>query len=159
MPSNPALALRYEVTIDGFIPLGIWTQIQGLSVDYSGESYEEGGENGFVHKIPGRAKYENVKLTRPIDQSSMLVSIWLATVQIKLVRQTAAITVLDSAGSPVTTWNLIEVFPVRWSGPSLDINGNQLATETLELAHNGFIGLGQIAGGLIAGGLTAAGNF
>ena len=38
-----------------------------------------------------------------------------------------------------TTWNLEGVFPVKWNGPSLDVGANQAATETLELAHNGFL--------------------
>ena len=149
LATNPALGLRYVVVIDGYIPLGIWSKIDGLSIDYGGETYEEGGENAFVHKIPGRAKYDNIKLTRPLDHASMLVSSWLGTIQIKTVRQTAAITVLNSQSIPVAMWNLTGVFPVRWSGPSLDIYGNQIATETLELAHNGFIGNGLMD--LIAG--------
>ena len=33
----------------------------------------------------------------------------------------------------------MDVFPVRWSGPNLDIDTAKVATETLELAHNGFL--------------------
>ena len=45
-----------------------------------------------------------------------------------------------ASGSSVAEWVLMGVFPVRWTGPSLDVNGNQMAIETLELAHNGFLG-------------------
>jgi phage tail-like protein len=39
----------------------------------------------------------------------------------------------------VATWSLAGVYPVRWTGPSLDVGSNQWATETLELSHNGFV--------------------
>ena len=70
----------------------------------------------------------------------MSVASWLASIQMRVVRGTAQITVLDPSGEEVAEWVLIDVFPARWSGPSLDVNGNQVAMETLELVHNGFLG-------------------
>jgi hypothetical protein len=31
------------------------------------------------------------------------------------------------------------VIPVRWSGPQLSLDSPKVATETLELAHHGFL--------------------
>ena len=139
--SETALALRFAVTIDGLL-LGDWTKCDGLSIEYDVTEYREGGENGYVHRLAGRAKFSNIKLTRPIDASSAEVAGWVASVATKLVRQTAQIRVMDAAGSTVVAWNLVGVYPVRWTGPTLDVGGNQVAYETLELAHHG------IAGGL-----------
>ena len=41
----------------------------------------------------------------------------------------------DSAGKEITTWNLAGVVPVKWTGPTLDIMGNAIAMETLEVAY------------------------
>jgi phage tail-like protein len=138
--ADPALGLRFTVTIDGQASLGNWTKCEGLTVEYDVHEYSEGGLNGFVHRLPGRAKYQNIKLTRPIDASSAAVAGWVASVQAMGNRVTAQIAVLDPEGAPVTFWNLLDVFPVRWTGPNLDIDTAQVATETLELAHNGFLG-------------------
>lgn len=138
--ADPALGLRFTVTIDGQSSLGNWTKCEGLTVEYEVHEYSEGGMNGFVHRLPGRAKYQNIKLTRPIDGTSTAVAGWVASVQAMGTRVTAQIAVLDPEGSPVTFWNLLDVFPVRWTGPNLDIDTAQVATETLELAHNGFLG-------------------
>jgi phage tail-like protein len=54
-------------------------------------------------------------------------------------RQHAEITVLDAAGEVVCSWGLTDAYPVKWTGPSLDAGGRQVAFETLELAHNGFL--------------------
>jgi phage tail-like protein len=59
--------------------------------------------------------------------------------------QSAEITVRGSDGQIVTTWSLDRVLPVRWTGPSLDPDSPKIATETVELAHHGFLP-GRVAG-------------
>jgi phage tail-like protein len=138
--SEYAIGLRFHVRIDGQ-DFGNWEKCDGLSVEYDMHEHNEGGQNVFVHRLPGRVKYQNIKLTRPIDESSPEVTAWVASVAIRLVPGTAEIAVHDGGGQEVASWFLMGVFPVRWSGPNLDIYGNQHATETLELAHQGFLGL------------------
>jgi len=142
MPGNHpyAQALRFRVTIDGEQDLGDWAKCDGLSVEYDIKPYEEGGENGYVHRIPGRAKYQNIKLSRAINKESSKVAIWLTSVQAMVKRQTAEISALDSTGETIATWNLQGVYPAKWTGPSFDASSSQAATETLELVHNGFLG-------------------
>lgn len=134
-----AQSLRFRVKIDGHGDLGNWSKCDGLSVEYDVFEYKEGGENSYVHRIPGRAKYQNVKLTRPVNKDSKKVANWMAKLKIEVKRQTAEISALDTEGNPIATWNLEGVFPVKWNGPSLDVGANQVAMETLELAHNGFL--------------------
>ena len=134
-----AQSLRFRVKLDGGADLGNWSKCDGLAVEYDVFEYKEGGENAYVHRIPGRAKYQNIKLTRPINKVSKKVTDWIARLQLEVRRQTAEISALDSEGKPIATWNLDGVYPVKWSGPSLDVGNNQIATESLELAHNGFL--------------------
>jgi len=136
---EPGLSLRFKVKIDGHDVGAVWTKCEGLSVEYDIYEYHEGGENSFVHRLPGRAKYGNLKLSRPLDSDSTEVASWLSSVMTSLKRQTAEVTCLDAAGNTVGQWSLMGVYPVRWNGPSLDTGGNQVATETLELSHNGFL--------------------
>lgn len=139
MSTDPAVTLCFQVVIDDYVDLGNWQKCDGLTVEYDVQEYREGGQNGYVHRLPGRAKYQNIKLTRPVDSSSSTVAAWVASVQRRPTRGTARIAVLDPSGEPVSSWSLVDVFPVRWSGPNLDVGANQMATETLELAHNGFL--------------------
>lgn len=133
-------ALRFRVRIDGE-DLGAWSKCDGLSVEYEVKEYQEGGENSFVHKIPGRAKYQNIKLTRVVGVESKKVAVWLTSLQATVRRQTAEIAALDSKGGTITSWKLQGVYPAKWTGPSFDISSPQPATETLELVHNGFLGV------------------
>jgi phage tail-like protein len=155
---EPALSLTYKCTIDGLISLGTWTKIEGLGFSFQVTEYREGGVNTYMRKIIGPARYENVRLSRPVDADSELIYIWLMANLIKIVPQTMAITALNSAGEEVTTWNLAGVVPVKWSGPSLDINGNQIAMETLELVYDEMIGLGGAVGAALAGAMTVSGS-
>ena len=136
---DTAQSVRFRVKIDGGNDLGDWSKCDGLSVEYDVFEYKEGGENGFTHRIPGRVKYQNVKLTRPINKDSKQVAGWIASLKHTIRRQTAEISALDPLGHAIVTWNLEGIYPVRWTGPSLDIGNNQIAMETLEIAHNGFL--------------------
>ena len=140
MPET-ALSPRFTVSIDG-INLGTWTKCEGLAVEYEVFEYQEGGFNDYVHRLPGRRKYPNVKLTRPLDQDSPTIVQWVSKMVTKVERKHAEITVLDANGAVVCRWNLTDVCPVKWTGPTLDASGNQIANETLELSHNGFLSAG-----------------
>lgn len=140
MPET-ALSRCFTVKIDD-VNLGTWTKCEGLSVEYEVFEYQEGGWNDYVHRLPGRRKYPNVKLTRPLDKDSRNVVKWISKMVTKVERKQAEIAVLDANGEVVCSWNLADVCPVKWTGPTLDAAGNQVANETLELAHNGFLSAG-----------------
>src|SRR5262245_10881857 len=141
---DPALSVTYKATVDGFIPLGVWTKIDGLAMEFKVETFREGGVNGYEHKIVGPCTYTNVRMTRPVDEWSMLVQQWIAANLVAVVPQTMSIAALNAAGEEITSWSLVGVVPVKWTGPSLDVNGNGVATETLEVAYEQIMGLGSI---------------
>ena len=140
---DPAVGLRFNVTVDG-VDIGSFTACEGLSAEYEIFEYVEGGENGFVHRIPGRLKYAPIKLTRPVDARSDAaaggLATWFSKQKMSVSRKTASITAVDGKGQSIAQWNLVDVYPMRWTGPALSIEGNSVPKETLELAHNGFMG-------------------
>ena len=134
---NPGLTLRYEVQVDG-IDLGAFTGLDGLSVEYEVTEYAEGGNNAYVHRLPGRVKYGNIKLTRPVDSSSGRLAAWFTGLEQSVTRRTASITVYDGNRQTVASWNVEGVWPVKYTGPTLSSDDAGVAKEVLELAHNGF---------------------
>ncbi len=137
--SDPAVTICFTVTIDGH-ELGSFMTCDGLALEIQVEQREEGGNNAFVHMLPGRVKYSNVKFTRPINGDSAKVRSWLASMTREIKRTTAEITALTMDGKKVASWGLDGVIPVRWTGPSFSAESPKIATETLELAHHGFLG-------------------
>jgi phage tail-like protein len=136
--TDPATGPRFEVKIDG-VELGSFTGCEGLAAEYEIFEYQEGGQNGYVHRLPGRLTYSTVKLTRPVDESSGRLAAWFSALQQSVQRHTASITAFDVEGKQLAQWNLADLYPARWTGPAFSSDGNAVAKETLELAHNGFL--------------------
>jgi phage tail-like protein len=135
--ADPGILLFFKVEVANH-NLGLFTSFDGLGVEVVLEQREEGGNSEFVHQLPVRLKYSNVKLTRPLDADSSAVATWIASMSGKLVRTTATITALGADLNAMCAWHLVEVFPARWQGPAFNTESAKMATETLELAHHGF---------------------
>jgi phage tail-like protein len=135
---DPAVAYMFKVKIDGQ-ELGLWNSFEGLAMETTIEAREEGGNNQFVHQLPGRLKYGNVRISRPIGPDSSKVAAWLSGMAGGVRRTTAVITALGPDNREVVSWSLDGVVPVRWTGPSFSVESLKVAVETLELAHHGFL--------------------
>lgn len=136
-----AVAVCYVVKIDDE-NLGEFSSCDGLGCEFVIEQREEGGNNGFVWQLPTRIKYTNVKLSRPVTKESSKVTKWIAGMAGGVKRKTATIEARNLAGTAIARWSLVDVVPVRWTGPQLSADSPKVATETLELAHHGFLGGG-----------------
>lgn len=139
MTDDPALAYAFKVVLDaGELALGVFQAVDGLGAEVEVESRPEGGNQAYVPVFTGRIKYSNVKLTRPVNGDTGKIGAWFATLATGVTPTTAHISALDSTGTEVARWNLHGVVPVRWTGPSLNADTNKAATETIEIAHQGF---------------------
>jgi len=134
---EPALALRFSVEIGGH-RVEHFMACEGLVAEYEIEEYREGGNAGYVHRLPVRVKYTNVKLTRAVDKDSVALASWFSEARASFKRQTATIIARTGNGKEVARWGLEGVWPIKYTGPQLSASGTTAATETLELAHNGF---------------------
>jgi phage tail-like protein len=133
-----AVSVSFSVEIDD-TSLGSFNSCDGLGCEVVIEQREEGGNNGFVWQLPTRIKYGNVKLTRPVSQDSDKLTAWLTSFATGVKRQTATISARGPDNEVVASWSLDGVIPVRWSGPQLSPDSPKIATETVELAHHGFL--------------------
>jgi phage tail-like protein len=55
----------------------------------------------------------------------------------KAKRKNLSIVLLDRRGEETLRWNVVRAWPAKWDGPDLNAEGNEVAIETLELAHEG----------------------
>lgn len=135
--ADPAVAVCFAVKIDGH-DMGAFTSCEGLSFEVQLEQREEGGNNGFVHQLPGRIKYTNIRFTRAINGDSGTLARWFSTMTYPIKRTQAEIRAMTADGKTVAKWDLTGVIPVKWQGPSMSAESPKVATETLEIAHHGF---------------------
>ena len=100
--------------------------------------YREGNEIGRARKLPGLVKYPNVTLKRGITGNLDLFDWWKAVRDGQLLRRNVTITLLDEQRQAVQRWLLRDAWPVKIEAGPLNARGNEVAIETLELAHEGF---------------------
>ena len=135
---DPAVSVCFSVKIDND-DLGYFISCEGLGVEVVLEQREEGGMNSQVWQLPTRLKYTNVKLSRPLGPDTTKIIEWFASMTTGVKRRTATIVARNAKNEAVATWNLSGVVPVRWTGPSLNVESPKVATETIEIAHHGFL--------------------
>ena len=133
---DPFAAFRFSVVFDDLPECG-FSDCSGLQVELESQEYIEGGLNTHTWKFPTRAKQSNVTLKRGVI--NRMLWDWLrdiATGNMKY--RSGTITVFDLEGrAPVMKFQIEKAFPVKWTGPELSATQNNLAMETLELAHQG----------------------
>lgn len=141
MAEDPAVGVYFKVQIDdidGSYDLGTFISCDGLAMEVQTEDREEGGNNGFVWKLPVRVKCPNVKLARPIGPDSAKIAKWFSSLATGVRRTTAQIVALTPGGKELVGWKLTGVIPVRWQGPSFSAESSKVAQETLEIAYHWF---------------------
>ena len=116
-----------------------FTEVSGLDVQLDVIEYREGNSPEY-HKIkqPGLTKYSNITLKRGTFKGDNQYFEWLNTVQLnKIERRDVIITLLNENHEPVVTWTIKRAWPIKVQSTDLKADGNEVAIETLELAHEG----------------------
>jgi phage tail-like protein len=116
-----------------------FTEISGLNIETDVIEYREGNSpESQVQKMPGMHKYTNIILKRGIMKGDNDFITWMNTIKMNEVeRRNVTIKLLDGDHNPAVVWKVKNAWPVRYSGPELKSRGNEVAIETLELAHEG----------------------
>lgn len=138
----PPVSFYYQVSFNGVGDKTIDTLFQsvsGLSAEVQTETYREGGENRFEHILPLRSSYSNLTLKRGLVKDSDLIK-WFTdtfgTMQVQPV--TLDIMLLNEEGDPLVSWNVVHVWPKKWSVSDFDAEKSAIAIETLELHYRTF---------------------
>ena len=115
-----------------------FTEVSGLDMETQVIDYREGNhKNASTIKMPGMTKYSNIVLKRGMTRDLEFFQ-WMSTaIQGKVQRRDVVVTLLDENSDPAVIWKIHNAWPTKLTGPGLDATGNDVAIETLELAHEG----------------------
>jgi phage tail-like protein len=133
---DPYNNFNFLVEIDS-IARAAFQECSGFDSSIDVIEHREGGENTTTRKLPGLTKYNNIVLKRGITEDRELYDWHRRAVQGELERKNGSIVLLDRRGQEVARWNFVRAWPSKWDGPDLTAEGNDVAVETLELAHEG----------------------
>jgi phage tail-like protein len=117
-----------------------FTEVTGLTYEVQAIEYRDGASPEFhVSKMPGLQKFNNITLKRGIFGGDNDFFNWLNTVKMNTIeRRDITIKLLNENHDPVMVWSVKQAFPVKLEGPGLKASGNEVAIESVELAHEGF---------------------
>jgi phage tail-like protein len=89
-------------------------------------------------KMPGMIKSSNVTMKKGVFTRDHAVWDWFNEVTMNVVtRREVKIALLDETGAATMAWKLTNAFPVKITSPDLNATGNEVAIESIELAHEG----------------------
>jgi phage tail-like protein len=135
---NPYLNYNFLVDIGEGDELG-FSEVVLPAGELEVVEYRVGSEQtSSARKLPGRASYANVVLRRGIAGRLELFEWWTVVRDGSPARRNVTITLLDEQRNPVQRWLLRNAWPAKLDFGSLNALGNEVAIETLELAHEGF---------------------
>lgn len=135
---DPYTAFNFLVEIDGVTVAG-FSECSGLTSETDPIEYRNGNTDTFATKIPGLHKYPSLVLKRGFSDNRDLWE-WRRTVlEGRTERHTGVITLLNEARRPALRFNFRDGWPSKWEGPALNAKTNEVAIETLEIAHEGLV--------------------
>ena len=116
-----------------------FSEVTGLTQENQVIEYRDGSFPEYsTIKMPGMRKFTNVVCKRGIVKSDNEFFRWLSTIKLNTVeRRDVTISLLNENHEPVMVWKIHNAFPVKVEGPQLKASGNEVAIESIELAHEG----------------------
>jgi phage tail-like protein len=116
-----------------------FSEVSGLTQENQAIEYRDGSFPEYSSiKMPGLRKFSNVTLKRGIVKGDNQFFKWLSTVKLNTVeRRDLIVNLLNEEHQPVMVWKVMRAFPVKVEGPGLKATGNEVAIESIELAHEG----------------------
>ena len=132
---TPAIWFELKLTPKN-TPIGYFTAVSGLSSELELMTYNEGGKNDGVHKLPTRMKHPNLVLKRGVTTIKDL-QLWAQECFMGPDRKEITLTMYNEQLEKIRIWSFKNAYPVKWSGPSFDAAQNAVATEVIEIAHDG----------------------
>ncbi len=142
---------------------GTFAEVSGINAEMETEEYREGGRNTGPHKFIKWGKYPNLVFKRGVTPNTDLWD-WYYQVLYgdqSVLRKNGIIVLTDRSSAvpgisgaplppglpgltrlPIAIWSFSNGLPEKLQGPGLNAKSNEIAIETLEIAHEGLVRLG-----------------
>jgi phage tail-like protein len=116
-------------------------EVSGLEEESQVIEYRAGDSK--IHatsKMPGLKKNGNVTMKKGVYKSDNKFWDWYSQIKLNTIKRVpVTISLLDETGAPTMVWTLTNAFPVKITSTDLQAEGNEVAIETIEIAHEGLV--------------------
>jgi phage tail-like protein len=132
----PKFFFSVELPDVGVVP---FQEVSGLDAETQIIEYRAGNSKAFsTIKMPGIKKSGNVTLKKGIFMKDNRLFNWYKNITSNQIKRGAVtIKLLDESGNPTMTWTLANAWPTKITGADLNATGNEVAIESIEIAHEG----------------------
>lgn len=116
-----------------------FTEVTGLEVTTEKITYRDGASKEFNKlQMPGMQSFGDLTLKRGIFAGDNEFYAWWNTVSLNTIeRRDITISLLNENHEPVVVWKVKNAWPTKVTSTDLNAGSNDVAIETLMLAHEG----------------------
>jgi phage tail-like protein len=118
-----------------------FSEVSGLDVENEVIEYRDGASLEYSKvKMPGMQKFSNITMKRGTFQGDNEFFDWWNTVALNTIeRRDVTISLLNEKHEPVVIWKVKNAWPVKVQSSDMKSDGNEVAIESIELAHEGLV--------------------
>ena len=130
---------KFHFEVEWFGEKAGFTEVSGLDVETEVIEYRHGQSKEYHKtKMPGMQKYSDITLKRGTFAGDNQFFDWWNTVALNQIeRSDLTISLLNEKHEAVVTWKVKAAWPKKVAPTDLKADGNEVAVETIELAHEG----------------------
>ncbi len=133
---EPLRTFNFRLEIQGVVE-GHFTECSGPEAEVRVVRYREAGAGQVVRHLPGQVEYAEIELRYGLTPSTELWTWFQATVTGAVERRNVSIVMLGNDGvEEVLRWNLLDAWPSRWRGVSMNTLGQEMGIESLTLVFD-----------------------
>jgi phage tail-like protein len=155
---RPFGAYHFSVEIDGESISYPFRSVSGLKIESSVVELEEGGFNATTRKLIGRTKYPNIVLKRGFcGANSELYKLRMRFLndipksggssdnhaRPETPQRINGVITQKGPDGTCAKWRFVRGWICKWEGPEFDASKNEISIESIEIAHEGLLMLGD----------------
>lgn len=133
----PLPKFRFEVDFGTELKGIAFQEVSGMDAEVQIIEYRHSNSPLFsTIKMPGIAKYSNITMKRGVFVNDNIFWNWLNEIKMNTIkRRTVLIRLLDETGKVTMLWTLNNAWPTKITSTDLKSDGNEVAVDTIEIAH------------------------
>ena len=116
-------------------------EVSGLDIEAQPIEYRHGDSPEFsTIKMPGIKKSGNVTMKKGVFKSDNKFWDWFNQIKMNTIKRIpVTISLLDETGAPTMVWTLANAWPTKIQATDMKSDGNEVAVESIEIAHEGIV--------------------
>lgn len=140
----PVPVFRFKVRFSNLGQDIAFQEVSGIKATIEYEDVNGGGEPSSLYKIPTKVKYGEVTFKKGLFKDSSTLKTLIEQFKMnddEFLNQNVnfdsiIITLLDTTGATVITWELQNVYPISWEFSALNAMQNEIMLENLQVTYS-----------------------